>query len=152
MGFQNNTINTSCYTQNCTQSNFLNRLGVTNAVISLCFVHVRVNSSCLPSFLLVLQAQDVSVIPFCKRIISRVSRQVVFSARAKLVKNLPLHPFVAYCPICSVSVSIPVCLHCLSILSCSLSLPLMMPFALLLLSVSPPYIACKKKIKTCSPH
>lgn len=54
----------------------------------------------------VSQAQDIPVIPFCERIISWVSLQVVFSAWAKVLKNHPPHPFVDYCPICLMSVSI----------------------------------------------
>lgn len=57
-----------------------------------------------------LYKRDVPMIPFRKRIISWMSLQVVFSAWAKILKNLPPHPFADYCPICLMSVSIPVSL------------------------------------------
>lgn len=64
-------------------------------------------AKCLVSYTF-LQAKDVFAIQFCKGIISWVSMQVVFSAWAQILKNLPLHPFVDYCQICLMSVSIPV--------------------------------------------
>lgn len=60
------------------------------------------------------------LIPFCKRIVSRVSLEVVFSARATILKKLPTTSII--CPICLMSASIPVSLQCLSF-PVSLSLP-----------------------------
>lgn len=59
------------------------------------------------------------LIPFCKRIVSRVSLEVVFSARATILKKLPTTSII--CPICLMSASIPVSLQCLSF---PVSLPL----------------------------
>ena len=57
---------------------------MSNCVISLCFLHAVLNFLSAISF---LQAQDVSAIPFCKRIISWVSLQVVFSTWAKDIEK-----------------------------------------------------------------